>query len=372
MIINDNYETARGINQDRIYVINVQNKVGIGGVERLVTDFAGELHFSGIPNFTFSLGRTKFTKYLLSNSVGRKILLFARASELLLRIGLRGIIHQDEKIILVCFHSECHLLLSLISPLLRNFPRIITVTYLCQSPEIYPPKLLNACQVAISSSKIVICYSTLVADLWSKESKRTIHSLHNLVRLERLAEYQPREISYSLNLIHIGRPVGYKAPESSLLFAIEAAKFCKEIKLTFVGIEKLENLNEFKLPENLGLIFMGLVPDTLSLTCNSTALLNLVDFNKSSEVIGVAAIESLSLGIPVVIHSMSQTGYSDLPGLITTQDFLRKLEYYVDESQNWSRIFNLTQDQITEVRSKVSSGRYLREFLKIVSTENEF
>jgi hypothetical protein len=163
-----------------------------------------------------------------------------------------------------------------------------------------------------------------------------------------------------MELIHIGRPVSFKAPDQSLEFAIKASRYCKRVKLTFVGIEELDTMDENKIPENLELRFMGMIEDTLTPTCASTALLNLADFNKSSEVIGVAAIESLCLGVPVVIRKMNQTGYGDLPGLITEDNFFKILELQQANSPDWSTIFHLTQGQIEEVRRRVSSENFLR------------
>jgi len=129
-----------------------------------------------------------------------------------------------------------------------------------------------------------------------------------------------------------------------------------------VGIDTLDIMNELELPNNLEVVFLGIIKDTLTPTCAATALLNLVDFNKSSEVIGVAAIESLCLGVPVVIRNKNQTGYSHLPGLITEEDFLKKMASQSGNSPDWSGIFTLSKEQIQEVRNKVSSKNFLREF----------
>jgi glycosyltransferase involved in cell wall biosynthesis len=351
---------------EKTYFINIQNKSGIGGVERIVADFSEELSSSQIPNLVFNLGRNKVTRKLLSNSIGRKFLIFGRLLELLVIVILRKITHRKEDVVLVFFHSECHLLYSLASSIINFLPRVTSVIYLCQSIEIYPQKLLRRCLFAISKSDLTICYSTLVAEKWQIKTNKEIHSLHNPVRLDRIKirDLQPR--SDLMELIHIGRPVSYKAPEKSLEFAIKVSKSCNRVRLTFVGIDALDMPGEIQLPKNLEVVFLGIIKDTLTPTCAATALLNLVDFNKSSEVIGVAAIESLCLGVPVVIRNKNQTGYSDLPGLITEEIFLKKIALQTGNSPDWSGIFALSKEQIKDVRNKVSSNNFLREFQNLL------
>lgn len=352
--------------RENTFFINIQNKSGIGGVERIVADFSQELSSSQISNLVFNLGRSAITRKLLSNSIGRKFLIFGRLLELLVLVFFRKITHRKEDIVLVFFHSECHLLYSLASSIIHFLPRVTSVIYLCQSIDIYPHKLLARCIFAISKSDLTICYSALVAEKWQLKSNKEIHSLHNPVRLDRI---KPRDLQAGpdlMDLIHIGRPVSYKAPEKSLEFAIKVSESCNRVRLTFVGIEGLDVMGQLQLPNNLEVVFLGIIKDTLTPTCAATALLNLADYNKSSEVIGVAAIESLCLGVPVVIRNKNQTGYSDLPGLITEENFLQKIALQSGDSPDWSGIFSLSKEQIQEVRIKVSSENFLREFQNLL------
>lgn len=353
--------------RENTFFINIQNKTGIGGVERIVEDFSEELSSSRISNLVFNLGRNEATRKLLSNSIGRRVLIFGRLLELLVFIILRKITHRKEDIVLVFFHSECHLLYSLASSIIHFIPRVTSVIYLCQSIDIYPHKLLARCIFAIAKSDLTICYSALVAEKWQIKSNKKIHSLHNPVRLDRI---KPRDLQPRpglMELIHIGRPVSYKAPEKSLELAMKVSESCNRVRLTFVGIDGLDIMGGLQLPNNLEVVFLGIIKDTLTPTCAATALLNLADFNKSSEVIGVAAIESLCLGVPVVIRNRNQTGYSDLPGLITEEDFLKKIALQSGNSTDWSGIFALSKEQIQEVRDKVSSENFLREFQNLLS-----
>lgn len=339
--------------------MNVQNKAGIGGVERIVADLTEELISLDIPCLTFNLGRSKLTRKLLSKSFSRKILLVLRTLELFYVILVRKIFYYKEDLVIIFYHSECHLIFKLLSPFIKNFPRVTTVIYLCQSMDIYPPKLLKTCFSAISTSDLTICYSTLVTEKWREETNQKIYSVYSPVRLERLEIQNSQPSSDTLNLLHIGRPVSFKAPEKSLDFAIKASEICESVKLTFVGIESLEIMNQIQVPKNLEVEFKGIVKDTISLTRRATALLNLVDFNKSSEVIGVAAIESLCIGVPVVIHSMDQTGYSELPGIITEEEFIQKLTHSLSEIKDYNAIFSLKEAQIEAVRKKVSCKNFL-------------
>lgn len=350
--------------------INVQNKAGVGGVERIVADLTGELTSSGIHSKTFNLGRSKLTRELLSKSTGRKILFPWRAIELFLYICLTKTLNKKHDLVIIFYHSECHFLFKLLSPILRIFPRVTTVIYLCQSMSIYPPKLLESGFSAISSADLTVCYSDLVAQEWRAKTNHEIHSIYSPVRLERLEIYDSQPSHESLNLIHIGRPVSFKAPEKSLKFAIKVSTLCNRVKLTFVGIESLENIDHIQIPSNLEVEFKGIVKDTISLTRNSTALLNLIDFEQSSEVIGVAAIESLCLGVPVVIHAKIQTGYSELPGIITEEEFIEKLTNSLPETKDYKRLFSLNNIQIEDVRKKVSSKNFLRELQLLLKLAN--
>ncbi len=348
--------------------INVQNKVGVGGVERIVADFTQELISLNIPNMTFNLGRSKLTRKLLAKSVGRKILMLFRVLELTCLITKRKIFHNNEDLVIIFYHSECHLLFKLLSPIIKIFPRITTVIYLCQSMDIYPPKLLKTCFSAISNSDLTICYSTLVAQKWQHKTTQKIFSIYSPVRLERLEIHDSQPSHEFLSLIHIGRPVSFKAPEKSLEFAIKVAEICESVKLTFVGVESLEIMNQIQVPKNLEVEFKGIVKDTISLTRKATALLNLADFSKSSEVIGVAAIESLCIGIPVVIHSMDQTGYFELPGIITEEKFIQKLIIASPDIKDYNQIFSLDKAQIEEVRKIVSSENFFQELQVLLRT----
>ena len=64
--------------RENTFFINIQNKTGIGGVERIVADFSEELSSSQISNLVFNLGRSEVTRKLLSDSIGRRILIFGR------------------------------------------------------------------------------------------------------------------------------------------------------------------------------------------------------------------------------------------------------------------------------------------------------
>ncbi len=354
------------MNKKIIRYINVQNKTGVGGVERIVVDFTTELISQGIPNETFNLARSKYSRELLSISNGRKILIILRAIELTLLILIRRIMNYKENLVIIFYHSECHLLLNLISRFIKILPGVTTVVYLCQSVDIYPAKLISSCFSAISKSNLTICYSSLVARQWQDGTRKQIYSIYSPVSLERLEVLNSRSAHTSLNLIHIGRPVSFKQPERSLYFAIKVSEICETVKLTFVGIENLNIMSQISIPKNLEVEFKGIVQDTISITREATALLNLVDFNKSREVIGVAAIESLCLGVPVVIHALDQTGYSELPGILTEEEFIEKLIQYPPQIMDYSRIFSLDKERIEEVRNKVSSKNFLRELQKLL------
>lgn len=348
-----------------LFFISVENKNGIGGIERLVADLHKQLIINKINGSIFYLSRNKKMHKFFAISISRRIILFWRAFELLLSISLKLIKFRNQKIVILFFHSECHVIQYWLRRIFHCFNRVLTVTYLCQSPILYPKKLLEYCRQAAISSDFIWSYSDAVARMWEPLIDRTISIIWNPVDIDRIkrvvfTESDPKSI---LKFIHVGRPVKFKSPEKSLEFAILTAQFVQSVKLTFVGLSHMANIDTYKIPPNLEIEYKGLVLDPLVLVADSTAMLSFGDFESAGEVLGISALESLCLGVPVCVENLNHTDFKNLPGIYTRETFLRKIPKDRGEHNDWNFRYHVNRKQVEDLRNKLSSERYLGEII---------
>lgn len=352
----------------RSFFINVQNKPNIGGIETLVSDFQFILNEKGVANKIFYLAESKLSIYLFSKSFYRKLLIVVKSINLILKVYTELLIRNQKKIYVFFYHAECHLVLRLVFPFLKGDSRIVPIIYLCQSPHIYPQKLLNGTRQIMNEISTIVCYSETVAKLWKNLETVQIHSVFSPIRMQRVydAESSPTQMNKGLNLVHVGRNVAYKSPEKSLDFAIQVAKIAPEVCLTFIGIQNLPEISKHTIPKNLEIKFLGVLQNSLKLSKNATAMLNFADYRLTGEVIGIAALESLAVGVPVIVHSLNQTGYSKLPGILTADNFLKLLSQKKDGKHFDASNFRLDQKEITEIHDELSLELYFETISRLI------
>jgi glycosyltransferase involved in cell wall biosynthesis len=363
MIDLEKFLTSQGAKE--LFFVSVENKNGIGGIERLVADLHKQLNKNKITESIFYLSKNKKTHKFFAKSMSRKIILFWRTFELLFFICLKLIKYRNRKIVILFFHSECHVIQYWLRKIFHRFNRISTVTYLCQSPILYPKKLLEYGRQAAISSDFIWCYSGAVARMWEPLIDRAVSSIWNPVDIDRIKRVVFTE-SHSksiLKFIHVGRPVKFKSPEKSLEFAILTAQFVQSVKLTFVGLSHLANIDKNKIPPNLEIEYKGLVLDPLVLVADSTAMLSFGDFESAGEVLGISALESLCLGVPVCVENLNHTDYKNLPGIYTRETFLEKIPKDSGEHYDWDLRYRVNHKQVEDLRNKLSSERYLGEII---------
>ncbi len=355
------------MNNNYIY-INVLNKPNIGGIETLVSDFGFILSRMSVPNIHFYLSNSKLTKYFFSISLSRKIIILKKSLNLLTLVVSNLLKSDNKKIVVIYYHAECHFLARILGPFFNRSRRVVSVIYLCQSPKIYPQKLLYHTTKAMRDSKIVICYSKTVAKLWHSIEPIVIQSIYNPINLKRLGEVEkyPTQMSKGINLVHVGRDVAYKSPEKSLEFAIRVAKIACKVNLTYIGINNFAKFADYKIPGNLKIQFLGLVPNSLKISKDATAMLNFADFDLTGEVIGIAALESLALGVPVIVNSLEDTGYSKLPGILTADRFINLLEQKNFSDISFTSKIKMSQKEIYKVREDLSLDLYYDKITALI------
>ena len=87
-------------------------------------------------------------------------------------------------------------------------------------------------------------------------------------------------------------------------------------------------------------------------------MLNFANYRLTGEVIGIAALESLAIGVPVIVNSLDESGYSILPGILTSEQFLKLLIQKKEIDHNEFAKFRLEELQIKEIREDLSLELY--------------
>ncbi len=346
----------------------MQNKPNIGGIETLVSDFGFILNCMSVTNIDFYLSNSKLTNYFFSISFSRKIIILKRSLNLFILVVTNLLKSDNKKIVVIYYHAECHFLARIIGSLFNRSSRIVSVIYLCQSPKIYPQKLLRHTAKAMRDSKLVICYSKTVAELWHSIEPVVINSIYSPINIKRLgeAEKHPTQMSKGINLVHVGRDVAYKSPEKSLEFALRVAKIAHNVNLTYIGINNFSKFANYTIPGNLKIQFLGLVPDSLRISKDATAMLNFANFDLTGEVIGIGALESLALGVPVIVNSLEYTGYSSLPGILTADSFISLLKQKNSTDILYVRKIKMSQNEIYKVRKELSLDLYYDKITALI------
>jgi len=321
-----------------------------------------------VPNIDFYLSNSKLAKYFFSISFSRKIIILKRSLNLLTLVLTNLLKSNDRKIVVIYYHAECHFLARIVGPLFNRSSRIVSVIYLCQSPKIYPQKLLYHTIKTMRDSKIVLCYSKTVAELWRSIEPIVIYSIYSPINIKRLgeAEKYPTQMLKGINLVHVGRDVAYKSPEKSLEFALRVAKIAYNVNLTYIGINNFSKFADYDIPRNLKIQFLGLVPNSLKISKDATAMLNFANFDLTGEVIGIGALEILALGVPVIVNSLEDTGYSQLPGIITADSFINQLEQKNSTDILFTSKIKMSQKEISKVREELSLDLYYEKITALI------
>jgi glycosyltransferase involved in cell wall biosynthesis len=316
---------------ERLNFVHILNKESIGGAESLVKSLVD-----------YDQSNTHNILYIANNKISRRVLSISRIRHLIIffsavRLGKEIVLatyFKKQKIYI--FHlAECHLLfyfIQFIFPLKKI--QSVFVCYIHQSPKLYPAKLLRFTKSWSKKSDGIIFYSKVVEDSWSphltKIQNGSRNVVHNFVSNLYIKRPQNKEDLSSLNkieIVFVGRFTSWKRPEMAAQIASQIAQKGVKVNLNYIGIPgaKSSSFKKYLSKENLNLVFHGLVTNGVDLLNKMDLMVYPADQDLCIEGVGVAAMEALVLGVPVVISNKKSTDFSELSSII---DF-RELEYAI-------------------------------------------
>ncbi len=314
--------------------VHILNKESIGGAESLVKSLVD-----------YDQGNTHNIFYIANNKISRRALSISRIRQLIIIFSVVRLVKdvilaayfKKQKIYI--FHlAECHLLFYLIQfivPLKKI--QSVFICYIHQSPKLYPEKLLKFTKSWSKKSDGMIFYSKVVKDSWSpyltKIQNSSLHVVHNFVSNVYIKKPQNNENLNSINnleIVFVGRFVSWKRPEMAAQIASQIAHKGIKVNLNYIGIPgtKSSSFKEYLLEENLSLIFHGLVTNGVDLLSKMDLMLYPVDQDLCIEGVGVAAMEALVLGIPVIISNKNSTDFFELKSIIDFRELESAIELY--------------------------------------------
>jgi len=307
-------------------IIQVINKISIGGVETLTQDLHKQLIISNIESIIFELAPNEISRKLFDQKKIRIGVLIFAFTRLILRIGFLDLIKRRNCIV-IYNHAECHLVGSYIPLPSILAPNSVGIMSLFQSPDIYPPKILPKAIIGFEKASGVLCYSKNVSKKWQELISAQLSYLPLGVRVGSAKGLEPKPNTKRndrcVRLIHIGRNTPWKKPERAGIFAQEIAMMGIKVELHFVGINENSEVSKLLGNPNLEIYFHGLIKKVDQELLESDILVNLFDTSLSGESIGVAALKALTLGKIVVIESMSDTSFENLNGIFERKEILQ-------------------------------------------------
>jgi len=233
------------------------------------------------------------------------------------------------------------------------------VCFFYQSPQLYPKKLINRIKKWENKIDYVIFYSRAVKLEWEKTYFQTLlHEgkssvIHNLISKNFSPDHKTKKFESSLQIVHIGRKTYWKDPEKVITIASKLADKNIPVTVSFLGIKNWHELRldrrEFINDGNLKVKFCKAIRTSPNFYKPFHLMVYLPKPELSIETVGVAALEAISCGIPVVV---SQKNTSDYKGISSVIDF-KNFENFVATS------------------TKPEIKMYLNKLLKIASTEKE-
>jgi glycosyltransferase involved in cell wall biosynthesis len=349
-----------------VIVINVINKQGVGGIETLVHNLTKEIRAGGNIASVFLLAKGKIALNLLGARKFRVLVVGMSLIRLVARVLYYRSRFVSSPILLIFNHAECHVLVRYLVTIFRRMEGVTTVVSLHQSPEIYPRKLRRHALSAIEFADVAICYSGNVIKRWSRYTSKQIYFLMPFVKsCDSDIPLLGSDTSNSIKLLHIGRNVEWKNPLSAVEFAHEIASLEIMTELQMIGIRHL--LIPQRILENhfLSIKFLGHSENIRLQIADATAVVNFFDAELSAEVVGVAALTALSMGVPVIIEDMSCTSFLELNGIYTREQFKSQLEKNRKSNLPLNHQIRLTQSMSMENQVKLSIRRYFDEILQL-------
>ena len=365
-------------------VVNVLNKNSTGGAESLVRILCEGGSPSGAEIFheCIFLANSKVSRWLLRKRFFRIIPILFFGFKIMKYIIFNSSRKSESRIYFIFHLAECHIAAYIYRFIPKIFKSVHFYIYLHQSRELFPKKVIPLTEKLLAKFP-AICYSKSATDSWflknsSVSGNRFI--LHNAISRE---FYSPRfsrskEEGDVIQLLFIGRFAKWKKPDLALEFAVAMSKF-EEVHLKFIGFDEKEFFETYRLPKfdypNLKVRFLGMNKEVVQYLFQSNLMLYFADAEQSGESIGIAALEALSSGLPVMVANNSKTDFVGEPGILQLVDFRgsendfdeTKIMSLVDRLKNPSSL--LGERDITNWREKTSIKRYNLNLINILNSE---
>lgn len=357
-----------------INTIHILNKKGVGGAENLVNSLLDkQIDQNDQPKHSVSyIANSQFSKFLIGQRILRFVPILLKCLELFILICKFRIYRREINLFLIFHLAECHLIARILSFLPSFFNKISFIIYLHQSKELFPPKIVPTTTHLLGCFPS-ICYSASATNSWysNVELKNYRFVIHNAVSRTFSIKNKSRHKKDfdSIQLLFIGRFVPWKRADRALAFA-KKVSLLKKTTLTLVGIDKSQFLEaygqEFIPANNLELNFVGISDDVESYIKSSCLLVNLFDTHLSGECIGVAAMEALSMGIPVLTPNGQSSDFLHYPGVYQLSEMVNhELDSRFMIESALSKLLSgklfLSAREIEFWRKKVSIDRYNRD-----------
>jgi len=358
---------------DAILVFHVLNKNSTGGAESLVRGLVDRTQTGeeGLTHETFFIAPSYLYGQLLATKILRFIPILI-ASVKLIMLAIRS--NKSKRKTAIIFHlAECHLVAKICAPVISNLPNIRIIIYLHQSRELFPTKISWITDSLICKYES-ICYSDSATKSWfpnptSGIFKRTI--IHNPVGVKSSEKINTKRDS--LNLLFIGRFTPWKRPDLAIAVATKLAELTR-VNLQIAGFNKSDFVSHYgeisDLDSSLSIKFLGSVRDVVPVLQDSDLLLNLADSKLSGESIGIAALESLSLGVPVLVQDSKMSDFQSTPGIFSLNDFenlFAKMLHDPQPTKLFKDSFKITPEERVFWEEMTSQERYNRQLLLLLN-----
>jgi glycosyltransferase involved in cell wall biosynthesis len=319
-----------------IEIIHILNKEELGGAQSLTYSIIK--HDKHHSNHVFYIAQNVFSKYLFKKTHLRFLPIIYFSAILIFKIFVRSVIFQKKS--LYIFHlAESHLVYNIVRRFL--FFRKNEDVFICmihQSPQLYPIKLRKIIKNWENSIDGVVFYSAAVKKEWEKTNfKFTRNSskkfvIHSAIPPDFFIASKAGSKSKfkSLQLVYVGRRTEWKQPEIAYFVANLIAKKHIKVTLNIFGLSSLLDLKIIseKKSSNLELKFFGSTKTTPKFFKNYDLMIYPVNQKLCIEPVGIAVIEALAIGLPVVVTNKNLSDFSNIDSIIDLEDFKYAVENY--------------------------------------------
>ena len=318
--------------------VHILNKESIGGAESLVKSLV-----------SYDQSNTHDVLYIANNKISRQVLSISRIRLLIIFFSAIRLVKEivvaaySKKQKIYVFHlAECHLVFYLIQCIIPvSRIQSIFICYIHQSPKLYPEKLLKYSKSWSKKSDGIIFYSKVVGDSWDSyltniqnSPRNVVHNFVSNVYTNNPLNKDDLNSPNKLEIVFVGRYVSWKRPEMAAQIASQIAHKGVEVNLNYIGIPgaKSSSFKKYFSEKNLNFIFHGLVTNGVDLLNKMDLMVYPADQDLCIEGVGVAAMEALVLGIPVVISNKKSSDFFELNSIIDFSELENAIKLYDKDS----------------------------------------